>query len=173
MKIAVTYDNGNVFQHFGKTEQFKVYEVADGKVVSDQVLPTNGTGHEALADFLKENQIEVVLCGGLGDGMQAALNLVGIAVVSGLEGNADEAVETFLNGALESAGANCQHEEGGCSCGGIAAAAVAAAATAPSWRGKMWIRPAGCTTGAPTMTAPSLMLPMTGESLWNLYAARG
>ncbi len=118
MKIAVTYDNGNVFQHFGKTEQFKVYEVADGKVVSGQVLPTNGTGHEALADFLKENQIEVVLCGGLGDGMQAALNLVGIAVVSGLEGNADEAVETFLNGALESAGANCQHEEGGCSCGG-------------------------------------------------------
>lgn len=120
MKLAVTYENGNVFQHFGKTEQFKVYDIQDGQVVSSQVLPTNGTGHEALADFLRDNEIAAVLCGGLGDGMQAALNLVGIEVVSDLQGDADAAVAAYLSGTLESAGVNCHHEEGGCGgdCGG-------------------------------------------------------
>lgn len=118
MNIAVTYENGSVFQHFGKTEQFKVYQVEDNTVITSRLVTTNGTGHEALADFLKENEIEVVLCGGLGDGMQAALNLVGIEVVSGLQGDADAAVEAYLSGTLESAGVNCHHDEGDCSCGG-------------------------------------------------------
>ena len=78
MKIAATYENGEIFQHFGRTEQFKVYQVEDGQVVSAQVLPTGGTGHEALADFLAGKQIETVICGGLGEGMQTALAIVGI-----------------------------------------------------------------------------------------------
>ena len=120
MKIAVTYENGQVFQHFGRTEQFKVYRVEDGEILSAQVLPTNGTGHEALADFLAENQIETVICGGVGDGMQAALNIVGIEVISGIQGDADQAVEAYLRGELESAGVNCHHHDGedqGCHCG--------------------------------------------------------
>lgn len=120
MKIAVTYENGEVFQHFGRTEQFKVYQVEDGNILSAQVLPTNGTGHEALADFLAENQIETVICGGVGDGMQAALNIVGIEVISGIQGDADQAVEAYLWGELESAGVNCHHHDGedqGCHCG--------------------------------------------------------
>ena len=48
MKIAATYDNGNIFQHFGKTEFFKVYEVEDNKVVSSEVISSNGTGHGVL-----------------------------------------------------------------------------------------------------------------------------
>ena len=118
MKIAVTYENGEVFQHFGRTEQFKVYEVENGKIVSSQVLPTGGTGHEALADFLAGNQIETVICGGLGDGMQVALSIVGIDVVSGIQGDADGAVEAYLRGELESAGVNCSHHEEGHDCGG-------------------------------------------------------
>lgn len=119
MKIAVNYDNGEIFQHFGRTEQFKVYEVQDGKVTDERVLPTNGTGHETLADFLRDNAIDTVICGGLGGGMQMALNLVGIGVVSGIQGSADEAVQAYLRGELESAGVNCHHhEEGqGCHCG--------------------------------------------------------
>ena len=118
MKIAVTYENGEVFQHFGRTEQFKVYEVENGKILSSQVLPTGGTGHEALADFLAGNQIETVICGGLGDGMQVALSIVGIEVVSGIQGDADGAVEAYLRGELESAGVNCSHHEEGHDCGG-------------------------------------------------------
>lgn len=116
MNIAVTYENGNVFQHFGKAQQFKVYHVDEGLVTAARVIDVVGTGHEALADFLKENEIDVVLCGGLGDGMQAALNLVGIGVVSGLQGDADAVVQAYLRGELTSAGANCG--EGDCSCGG-------------------------------------------------------
>ena len=54
MKIAVTYENGNVFQHFGHTEAFKVYDIEDGKIKSSEVIPTNGSGHGALAGFLKD-----------------------------------------------------------------------------------------------------------------------
>ena len=125
MKIAVTYENGEIFQHFGRTEQFKVYEVEGETIVSSQVMSTNGTGHEALADFLAENNIEAVICGGVGGGMMQALNIVGIEVCAGVQGNADEAVEAYLRGELESSGVNCNchdhhdHEEGhSCSCGG-------------------------------------------------------
>ena len=73
MRIAVTYENGEIFQHFGRTEQFKVYEVQDGKIVSQQVLGTNGAGHGALAGFLREAQVDVLICGGIGPGAQNAL----------------------------------------------------------------------------------------------------
>ena len=66
MKIAVTYDNGEIFQHFGKTESFKVYEVEDNKVVSSEVIGSNGTGHGALAGLLAEQGVNVLICGGIG-----------------------------------------------------------------------------------------------------------
>lgn len=127
MKIAVAYDNGNVFQHFGKTETFKVYEVEDGKVLSGELMSSNGSGHEALAGVLAEQGIDVLICGGIGDGAQAALEAAGIEMISGAEGNADEAVESYLKGELISAGSNCDHHDheeehscGGCGggCGG-------------------------------------------------------
>ena len=93
MKIAVTYDNGNVFQHFGKTEYFKLYEVEDNKVVSSEVMSSNGTGHGALAGLLAERSVEVLICGGLGGGAQAALAEAGIEVCSGAKGDTDQAVE--------------------------------------------------------------------------------
>ena len=64
MKIAVTYDNGNIFQHFGRTEQFKVYEVEDNKIISSEVVGSNGIGHGALAGLLAGQDIQVLICGG-------------------------------------------------------------------------------------------------------------
>lgn len=119
MKIAVTYDNGNIFQHFGKTEFFKVYEVEDNKVVSSEVMGSNGTGHGALAGLLAEQDVDVLICGGIGGGAQAALQEAGIELYAGASGDADEAVETYLRGELVSSGANCNHHhEDGHSCGG-------------------------------------------------------
>ena len=119
MKIAVTYDNGNIFQHFGKTEFFKVYEVEDNKVVSGEVMGSNGTGHGALAGLLAEKDVDVLICGGIGGGAQAALQEAGIELYAGASGDADEAVETYLRGELVSSGANCNHHhEDGHSCGG-------------------------------------------------------
>ncbi|MDY4671145.1 MAG: NifB/NifX family molybdenum-iron cluster-binding protein [Oliverpabstia sp.] len=118
MKIAVTYDNGNVFQHFGKTENFKVYEVEDNKVVSSEVMSSNGSGHGALAGLLAEQGIEVLICGGIGGGAQAALEEAGIELCAGAQGDTDQVVEAYLNGELVSTGVNCDHHhEDGHSCG--------------------------------------------------------
>lgn len=115
MKIAVTYDNGEIFQHFGKTESFKVYEVEDNKVVSSEVIDSNGTGHGALAGLLAEQGVNVLICGGIGGGAQTALTEAGIELCAGAQGNTDQAVESYLKGELVSSGANCDHhhhEEG-------------------------------------------------------------
>ncbi|MGN0293187.1 MAG: NifB/NifX family molybdenum-iron cluster-binding protein [Lachnospiraceae bacterium] len=119
MKIAVTYDNGAVFQHFGRTEQFKVYEAEDKKVVSSEVISSNGSGHGALAGVLAGQGIDVLICGGIGGGAQTALEEAGIELIAGAEGNTDEVVEAYLRGELSSTGSNCHHHdhEEGHSCG--------------------------------------------------------
>ena len=119
MKIAVTYDDGNVFQHFGRTEFFKVYEVEDNKVVSSEVVSSNGTGHGALAGLLSGIDVDVLICGGIGGGAQAALAEAGVELCAGASGNTDEAVEAYLKGELVNSGANCDHHhhEEGHSCG--------------------------------------------------------
>ena len=119
MKVAVTYDNGNIFQHFGRTEYFKVYEVEDGKIVSSEVIGSNGVGHGALAGLLSDQAVDVLICGGIGGGAQAALEEAGVELCSGAEGDADQAVEAYLKGELVSTGANCDHHhhEDGHSCG--------------------------------------------------------
>ena len=110
----------NIFQHFGRTEQFKVYEIEDNKVVSSEVIGSNGVGHGALAGLLANLAVDVLICGGLGGGAQAALAEAGVEVCAGAEGDADQAVEAYLKGELASTGANCDHHhhEDGHSCGG-------------------------------------------------------
>ena len=120
MKIAVTYDNGNVFQHFGRTEFFKVYDVEDNKVISSEVIGSNGVGHGALAGLLSDRSVDVLICGGIGGGAQQALADAGVELIAGAEGDTDQAVEAYLKGELISTGANCDHHhhEDGHSCGG-------------------------------------------------------
>lgn len=119
MKIAVTYDNGEVFQHFGRTENFKIYEVEDNRIVSSEVIGSDGIGHGALAGLLAEQEIEVLICGGIGGGAQNALTEAGITLIAGAEGNTDDVVAAYLRGELVSTGANCDHHdhEEGHSCG--------------------------------------------------------
>ncbi len=117
MRIAVTYENGQVFQHFGHTEQFKIYEVEDGKVVSSQVIGSDGQGHGALAGLLSNNSIDVLICGGIGGGAQAALTEHGIELCAGASGDVDAAVEAYLKGELINTGVNCDHHGEGHTCG--------------------------------------------------------
>lgn len=121
MKIAATYDkdNGTIFQHFGKTEFFKVYEVEEGRVVSSRVIDSNGEGHGALAGVLAGEDVDVLICGGIGGGAQNALEDAGIKLCAGAQGDPDQAVAAYLKGELVSTGANCDHHhEEGHSCGG-------------------------------------------------------
>ena len=100
MKVAVTYENGEVFQHFGHSEAFKLYEVEAGEVKSSEVVPTNGSGHGALAGFLRERGVEVLICGGIGAGAQNALAEAGIKLYGGVSGSADSAVQALIEGNL-------------------------------------------------------------------------
>lgn len=100
MRIAVTYDNGMIFQHFGRSEQFKLYDVENGAITNAQVVDTNGSGHGALAGFLKAAEADALICGGIGKGAQAALEEAGIKLYGGVQGSADEAAAALVNGTL-------------------------------------------------------------------------
>lgn len=112
MRIAVTYENGQIFQHFGRTEQFKVYDVQDGAVVSSEVVGTNGSGHGALAGVLTALKADALICGGIGGGAQAALAAAGIRLYGGVSGGADEAVQALLSGGLDfDPDVHCDHHD--------------------------------------------------------------
>lgn len=118
MKIAVTYENGQVFQHFGHTAQFKVYEIADGKVSSSEVVDTMGQGHGALAGVLNVLNVDALICGGIGMGAQNALRAAGIKFYAGVSGLADDAVQAYLAGALDyDPNTVCNHHSEGHNCG--------------------------------------------------------
>ena len=112
MKIAVTYENGEIFGHFGHTKQFKVYETENGKILSSEVVDTNGSGHGALAGMLSSLDIDVLICGGIGGGAQMALAQAGIKLFGGVQGDADKAVEAYLNDDLQyDPDAKCDHHD--------------------------------------------------------------
>ena len=112
MKIAVTYENGEIFGHFGHTKQFKVYETENGKILSSKVVDTNGSGHGALAGMLSALNIDVLICGGIGGGAQMALAQAGIKLFGGVQGDADKAVEAYLNDTLAyDPEAKCDHHD--------------------------------------------------------------
>ena len=120
-KIAVTYENGQVFQHFGHTEKFKVYSVADGAVKSAAILSAGGSGHGALAGLLADSGVDTLICGGIGGGARAALAQTGIQLYGGVSGDADQAVADLLSGKLAyDPAAECRHhdEHHGHDCGG-------------------------------------------------------
>lgn len=120
MIIAVPYQNGEIFQHFGHTEAFKLYGVQDGTVVTTQIAETGGSGHGALAGFLREKGVTDLICGGIGGGARTALAQAGIRLYSGVTGEADKAAEALLAGKLaydpETTCAHHDHGEGH-SCG--------------------------------------------------------
>ena len=108
MVVAVTYENGQVFQHFGHSEYFKVYQIEDGKILKSEVYGTNGQGHGALA----------LICGGIGGGARNALAEMGIELYPGVSGSADEAVEAWIAGSLAyDPDTMCSHHDGEHNCG--------------------------------------------------------
>ena len=112
MKIAVTYENGQIFQHFGHTEQFKIYTVEDGKIVDSKIIGTNGSGHGALAGLLSVLRVDALICGGIGGGAQTALAEAGIKVYGGVQGAADMAAVSFIAGSLRyNPDVKCDHHD--------------------------------------------------------------
>ena len=118
MKIAVTFENGNVFDHFGHSEQFKIYDIIGGEIASSAVVTPDVSGHSELAEYLKENKVTALICGGIGGGAISALAEARILVFAGVSGDADEAVNALLSGKLSYvASATCNHHGHDHSCG--------------------------------------------------------
>ena len=119
MRIAVAYDNGEIFQHFGHSEYFKLYDVENGVIVAEQDVGTNGSGHGALAGFLQAAQVDALICGGIGMGAQMALADAVITLYGGVSGSADAAAKALAEGNLiYNTNARCNHHEHhGGSCG--------------------------------------------------------
>lgn len=112
MRIAVTYENGEIFQHFGRTEHFKLYDIEDGTITNEQIVETGGSGHGALAGFLRAAQVDALICGGIGSGAQMALAEAGITLYGGVSGNADAAAKAFAEGRLAyDPDAHCDHHD--------------------------------------------------------------
>ena len=115
MRIAVTYENGGIFQHFGHTQQFKLYDVEDGKVIRAVVVDAGGSGHGALAGVLRAFDVDALICGGIGGCARTALDKAGIKLYGGVHGDADDAVNALLAGELSyDPNARCSHHD----CGG-------------------------------------------------------
>lgn len=128
MKLAVTYENGTVFQHFGHCESFKIYDIEDNQIKSSRIVNATGSGHGALAGFLKENGVDTLICGGIGTGARAALNDAGITLYPGITGDADASAASLLSGTLpyrpdtvcshhhdgDSGNHNCGEDKHGC-----------------------------------------------------------
>ena len=112
MRIAVTYENGEIFQHFGRTEHFKLYDIEDGTITNEQIVETGGSGHGALAGFLRSAQVDALICGGIGSGAQMALAEAGVTLYGGVSGNADAAAKALAEGRLAyDPDAHCDHHD--------------------------------------------------------------
>ena len=118
MKIAVPYENGNVFPHFGHSEQFKIYEVENDNVIGTEIVNANGSGHDALAAFLADKDIDVLICGSIGGEAKKALREAGIVIYAGADGSADEAVTAFLESepTTDDCDCGCCHDDDDCGC---------------------------------------------------------
>lgn len=112
MKVAVTYENENIFQHFGHTETFKIYDIENNVIKSEQIVNTEGSGHGELAGFLAKKGVDTLICGGIGGGAKTALAEENIKLYGGVSGNADEAVKALIAGTLNfDANVHCDNHE--------------------------------------------------------------
>lgn len=96
IRIAVPYEKGEIFQHFGRSRELKIYDIKKKKLLEKELITTEGNGHGALTGILNALAVDVLLCGGIGSGARMALEANEIAIYGGRKGDADSAVEAFL-----------------------------------------------------------------------------
>ena len=117
MKIAIPCENGEVMQHFGHATEFTVYTIEDIKPIEKETVTFDDTDHEKVAGGLKSRGVDLVICGNIGEGAHAAIDNAHMLLISGVTGNADEAVDSFLQGNLELMTGDSSASAGGCGAG--------------------------------------------------------
>ncbi len=112
MKIAIPFENENIYKHFGHTEKFSFYDVINGEIQNSKKVETNGAKHRAVADFLVSNNIDTVICGDIGHGAKRILESNNIKVYPGIDGSINNAISALLDGTLpENKEATCENHE--------------------------------------------------------------
>ena len=117
MKIAIPCENGEVMQHFGHAMEFTVYTIEDIKPIEKETVTFDDTDHEKVAGGLKSRGVDLVICGNIGEGAHAAIDNAHMLLISGVTGNAYEAVDSFLQGNLELMTGDSSASAGGCGAG--------------------------------------------------------
>ena len=100
MRIAIPFYEGMIFQHFGHSRQFKIYEIENHQVLMEMIVEPEGSGHDAVAELLRSMDVRVVICGNIGEGAMQALKAAGIVFYGGVSGEADGAITSLVNGRL-------------------------------------------------------------------------
>ena len=134
MIIAVSYKDGEIFEHFGHAEMFAIYRTNEQntEILEKTIVEVKETGHQAVADLMDANGVDVVIVGNIGAGARQALAEYGIVAFAGFCGDSDDAAELMMRGQLPylTDEGNCSggcggcsggchdHEGGDCGCGG-------------------------------------------------------
>lgn len=111
MNIALPNNGELVNQHFGKSTSFIIATVENKKIETVKEISTIELmhKHEGLADMLVNNQVNVVITGGIGAGALTALEEKGFEIIRGASGEYKKVIEEYINGTLESKNVVCNH----------------------------------------------------------------
>lgn len=124
MRIAVSYRDGQIGEHFGKAPMFAIYdyENADVNRCTKRLIDTQDlSGHEAMAELMRAEKVDAVIAGNMGGQAKAALLSLGIVPIAGYTGSADDAADLLILGSLPILQGESPCAGGGCSgCSGCA-----------------------------------------------------
>ena len=111
MKIAVPNNESMVNQHFGMSKSFAIVTVENNKITNVEEVSSVQLQHEheGLAKMLKQNGVEIVMTGGIGQGAIDGLKMNGLQVIRGVSGEYIKVIEEYINGKIEDKNINCNH----------------------------------------------------------------
>ncbi len=112
MKIAISTDNGNVSEHFGRCPQFTIVEIKDNKIIKKEIIDNPGHKTGFLPKFFKEKGVDYVIAGGAGFRAQQFFNEFGIKLITGVQGKVDDIINSFIEGKLKEGESFCKPGKG-------------------------------------------------------------
>lgn len=112
MRIAVPLARGKLSLHFGHCDQFAIFDI-DGqtsKVINRKDVTPPAPEPGVLPKWLHENNVSVIIAGGMGQRAQQLFTQDGIKVVIGASGQSpEELVSAYLQDTLETGDNICDH----------------------------------------------------------------
>jgi len=112
MRIAVPLAQGKLSLHFGHCDQFAIFDIDDNlkKVISRKNATPPGHEPGVLPKWLHENNVSVIIAGGMGQRAQQLFAQNNIKVVIGASDQAPEQLVTaYLNDTLQTGDNICDH----------------------------------------------------------------